>query len=240
MKIKHMFKSFISLFLALNCFTMVAQNQEKDSLVTQELDTIVYKTAYGLRLGVDLSKQIKPFLSNSYNSGIEFVADYRISKNFYIAAEIGFEDHTTVEDYTQSRADGSFARIGFNFNAYENWLDMNNEIFVGYRFGISSFDQTLESYTPNVNTNYFPGSLIDIPSTTTLSTQWSELMVGVKVETLKNLFVSATVSFKILMNTDEPENFKTLYSPGFNRLFETGTGFGFNYTLSYLIPFQKK
>jgi hypothetical protein len=42
------------------------------------------------------------------------------------------------------------------------------------------------------------------------------------------------------MYVKEPENFKSLYAPGFNRIFESGTGFGFNYTLTYLIPFQKK
>ncbi|MFQ3297909.1 MAG: hypothetical protein ACI921_001902, partial [Polaribacter sp.] len=29
-------------------------------------------------------------------------------------------------------------------------------------------------------------------------------------------------------------------SPGFNRIFESNTGFGINYTISYLIPFSKK
>ena len=35
------------------------------------------------------------------------------------------------------------------------------------------------------------------------------------------------------MAVKEPDNFKTLYAPGFNRIFESGTGFGFNYTISY-------
>ena len=43
-----------------------------------------------------------------------------------------------------------------------------------------------------------------------------------------------------MMRVTDPENFKSLYAPGFNRIFETGTGFGFNYTLTYLIPFKKK
>ena len=43
-----------------------------------------------------------------------------------------------------------------------------------------------------------------------------------------------------MMSVKDPDNFKTLYAPGFNRVFETGTGFGFNYTLTYLIPFKKK
>ena len=65
-------------------------------------------------------------------------------------------------------------------------------------------------------------------------------MLGFKVETFKNLFLSASFSYKIALSVKEPDSFKTLYAPGFNRIFDTGTGFGFNYTISYLIPFSKK
>ena len=235
-----MLKYFINLILIFSVATSLAQEQNSDSLQNKPLDSLNYKTAYGLRLGIDLSRFVKPYVAVGYNSGIEFVADYRIFKAFYIALEAGFEDHTTQEDYTTSNAKGNFLRIGFNYNAYKNWLDMNNEIFVGYRYGLSMFDQTLISYTPNVNSIYFPGNLIDDGAVSSLSTHWSELMVGIKVETFSNVFLSASVSFRVLMNTDEPENFKTLYSPGFNRLLESGTGFGLNYTISYLIPFKKK
>ena len=73
-----------------------------------------------------------------------------------------------------------------------------------------------------------------------MNAHWSEFVFGIKVETFKNLFLSASVSYKVLMSAKEPENFKTLFSPGFNRIFESSTGFGFNYTISYLIPFKRK
>jgi histidinol-phosphate/aromatic aminotransferase/cobyric acid decarboxylase-like protein len=31
----------------------------------------------------------------------------------------------------------------FDFNSFENWLDMENMIYVGMRYGVSSFSQTL-------------------------------------------------------------------------------------------------
>ena len=205
-----------------------------------KVDSIVYKSAYGIRLGIDISKPIKSAIDGVY-SGFEIVGDYRVSKRFFIAAEFGFEEATTHEDYTNSSSKGNYARIGFNFNAYENWLDMNNEILLGYRYGFSFFDQTLNSYTPNVNNTYFPANTIVTPNTTSnLSAHWSELVVGIKAETFNNFFVSFSVSYKVLMSIKDPENFKSLYSPGFNRIFESSTGFGFNYTLSYLIPFTKK
>ena len=206
-------------------------------------DSVVYKSPYGLRLGIDISKPIKASFDKSY-SGFEIVGDYRISKRFFVAAEIGYEEENTVEDYSNSTAKGSYMRVGFNFNSYKNWLDMNNEIFLGLRYGVSFFDQTLNSYSHNVTDPnfgiYFPPNIVTTPQTASLNSHWTEFVIGIKTETFKNTFIGLSLSYKVLISSTEPDNFKTLYAPGFNRIFESGTGFGFNYTLSYLIPFKKK
>ncbi|WP_255402263.1 DUF6048 family protein [Tenacibaculum sp. SG-28] len=43
-----------------------------------------------------------------------------------------------------------------------------------------------------------------------------------------------------MISVEDQEGFKTLYTPGFNRVFASNTGFGFFYTVSYLIPFVNK
>jgi hypothetical protein len=203
-------------------------------------DSIANKTAYGLRLGIDISKPIMGVI-NSSSSGIEFVADYRIKKKWYIAAEFGIQEEITVEDYTNSTSKGSFYKIGINYNAYQNWLDMNNEIFVGFRYATSIFEQTLNSYSSNTGSDYFAGNTISTPITTKdLNAHWAEFVMGIKVETFKNLFLGFSFSYKIMFSLKHPDNFKTLYVPGFNSVFETETGFGFNYTVSYIIPFFSK
>ena len=218
---------------------MYAQEQAIE-VVAIEKDSTVYKTAYGLRIGADISKPILASFNSNY-SGFELVADYRINKRFYIAVEVGFEEKVSIEDYTNSTSKGNYIRIGFNYNAYDNWLDMNNEVFTGVRYGLGVFDQTLNSFIPNVNSLYFPSETIINPSTELgLTAHWTEFIVGIKVETFKNLFISTSISYKIVLAVDDQENFKTLFSPGFNRIFESGTGFGFNYSISYLIPFVNK
>jgi hypothetical protein len=239
-----MYKYFISICLLFVFAENYSQEQKKDSIISQEKDTVIYKTNYGLRLGMDLSRPLFSSLYSNYN-GLEIVADYRIKKNVYIAAEIGFEEKTSIEDYSNSTSKGNYIRLGLNYNAYDNWLDMNNEIFVGYRYGFSLFNQTLNNYTTNVsdmeNGSYFPAVLNTIgQASTSLNAHWSEFMIGIKAETLQNLFIGFSFSYKILMNVKDPKNFKTLFSPGFNRIFESNTGFGINYTISYLIPFSKK
>ena len=237
-----MYKYFISLSLVvLFINTSFAQNKPKK---TVKKDTITYKTGYGIRLGADISKPALALVDKSYK-GLELVGDYRISKNWYLAAELGYEKETTHEDFTISTAKGSFIRLGANYNAYQNWLDMNNEIFIGGRYGLALFDHSLDSYTPNVTNGntppYFPAQTTKTPiSETGLTAHWAEIQIGIKVETFKNLFLGAGFSYKIMVSLDDQTNFKTLYTPGFNRVFESSTGFGFFYTVSYLIPFVNK
>ena len=217
-----MFKYFINIIFLLTFVNVLSQVQPKDSLTTTQ-DDIVYKSPYGIRVGVDISKPIKASVDGNYNNGFEIIGDF-----------------------TNSTAKGSYIRLGVNYNLYENWLDMNNEIFGGFRYGFSIFNQTLHSFTPN-NVNgegngipYFSSNTIVSNTTSNLNIHWTEFLLGFKVETFKNLFFGASFSYKIAISIKEPENFKTLYAPGFNRIFDSGTGFGFNYTISYLIPFSKK
>lgn len=230
-------KFFISFLF---CIVFVDGFSQKQPKSEEKKDTIIYKTGYGLRVGIDISKPILSLIDKSY-SGFEIIGDYRISKNWYVATELGYEDEITFEDYTQSTSKGSYIRLGTNYNAYQNWLDMNNEIYVGGRYGFSLFDQTLNNYTPNVSTTYFPSEIRETPiETTGLTAHWLEFQLGIKVETFKNLFIGFHGSYKVAVSVDDPADFKTLYAPGFNRVFSSGTGFGFNYTISYLIPFVNK
>ncbi len=207
-------------------------------------DSISYKTAYGFRLGIDISKPIISALDETYN-GLELVGDYRISKNWYIATELGYETKETIELNSNSTSQGTFLRLGVNRNFYDNWLDMNNEIYFGARYGLAIFQQTLNEYTTNVTdlnfTDYFPSTTVT-PNTTEagLQAHWVEIQLGAKVETLNNLFVGISTAFKVALSVQDQTGFATLYAPGFNRVFTSKTGFGFNYTISYLIPFKKK
>lgn len=232
-----MYKYFISILFVFSISTAFSQILETPEA---KKNTTLYKTGYGFRAGIDISKPIKSTLDSEY-TGFEIVGDYRVAKNWYIATELGFEKETTIEDFTNSTAKGSYIRLGVNYNAYENWLDMNNEIYVGFRYGFSIFDNTVNSYTPNSGNTYFPATTVTTPfSESGLNAHWGEIQLGIKAETLKNLFLGFSVAYKIGIRIDNPTNFKALFTPGFNRVYENNTGFGFNYTISYLIPFTKK
>tara|TARA_R110000787_G_scaffold259559_1_gene364848 strand:+ start:3623 stop:4318 length:696 start_codon:yes stop_codon:yes gene_type:complete len=228
-------------FITSICFLFVLVSvSAQQSTDTTLKDSIVYKTNYGFRLGVDISKPIRGLLQEFY-SGLEFVGDYRISKYWYAAAEIGTEEFTSKEDFTNSTSKGNYIRLGVNYNSYKNWLDMNNEIFIGFRYGFATFEQTLNSYQINSGNTILPTETITTPITNDgLTAHWSELQIGIRSEIYNNLFLTFSGSYKIMVSITDPENFKTHYAPGFNRVYASNTGFGFNYSISYLIPFSKK
>jgi hypothetical protein len=206
----------------------------------QKTDTIKRTQSYGLRVGVDIMKPAVSFL-DSDKKGFELTGDVRFLRNYYAAVELGFEDVISTEDYMKFTTKGSFIKIGVNYNAYQNWVGMTNEIYFGGRYGFSFFSQTLNSYTPNAKGTYFEGEFLE-PNTEfkDLSAHWLEFVIGMKVETFKNLYLGTQISIKKIVSTKEPDNFKNLYIPGFNRVFLNDMGIGFNYSISYLIPIVKK
>ena len=209
------------------------------ALFGQEQDSIVIKDSYGLRVGIDLYNPVATFIDDN-RKGLELVADYRISKKWYVAAELGYIDNTRKEDFIDFTTSGQYIKAGVDYNAYENWLDMENLIYIGFRYGYSTFSQTLNSAVINANSD-LPQQAIDTPiDYDGLNAHWAEFIVGVKAEVLNNLFLGFSFSGKKMISTKEPDNFKNLFVPGFNRVFLNNSGFGINYTVSYLIPIYKK
>ena len=202
-------------------------------------DTVKYKDRYGFRVGIDIFQPVYSLFDED-TKGLEFVGDYRITKRFFIAAELGFSEATTKEDYFEFYTNGQYIKAGADFNAYKNWIGMENMIVVGLRYAFSTFDQTLNEYTINADP-FLPNQTITTPVTyDTLNAQWIELVLGLKAEILHNVFMGFSFRWNTMISSKEPENFKNLYIPGFNKVYLNNNGFGFNYTISYLIPFYRK
>ncbi|WP_456867499.1 DUF6048 family protein [Galbibacter sp. BG1] len=227
--------------------TIVADSIATDTISTKEIvkDSVVYKQRYGLRVGIDLSKPLRSILDDNYR-GLEIVGDFRISHNFYVAGELGNEEKTTQEDNFNFTTSGSYLKLGFDWNTYENWYGMENIINLGIRFGLSTFDQTLNEYqiyTPNQFWNEADSGLTGgdmLGEYSGLNAQWTEIVLGIKVELIRNIFLSGSVRLNYLINQTEANQFPNLYIPGFNKVTDGSKfGVGYNYTLTYLIPLFK-
>jgi len=214
---------------------IIQDNNVKDSINLNQ-------KKYGLRLGVDLIRVVKPFVDDDFETGFEINADYRIKKNLFISGEIGIDERTTETDFLSSTASGSYIKAGVDINLYDNWPGADNLIYAGFRAGYSTFDQTINSFTIfNTDQTFTPAESTEPIELNGLDAIWGEVIFGAKAEVLPNLYLGVNVQFKILLTETEPDNFENLYIPGYNRTFDTGAfGFGFGYNISYLIPFKKK
>ncbi|MFE3866655.1 DUF6048 family protein [Flavobacterium sp. LS2P90] len=209
----------------------------KDSIVIVPVKT----DRYGVRVGVDLYKLTRALYDKNYK-GIEFVGDYRLTKKYFLAAELGNENKTTDDTRLNSTTKGSYLKAGFDYNAYQNWLNMENIISVGLRYGFSTFSQQLNSYKI-YNANPYFGEVPPIPSGQKfngLTASWIEVVAGVKAKVFDNVFVGFSLQLKRLVSNKEPDNFENLYIPGFNRTYNGDFGVGFNYTVTYFVPIYKK
>ncbi|MBK0368869.1 DUF6048 family protein [Flavobacterium agrisoli] len=252
---KHILKYFFSFWLLSCSFGIRAQ--VKDTLTIQtdsfpvtavtpeavpELVQDTIKThRYGLRVGVDLFKLTRAFWDHNYK-GIELVGDYRLSKRYFLAAELGSENKTTEDDRLTSNSKGQYIKAGFDYNTYENWLDMENIISIGLRYGFSTFSQELIDYKI-YNSHPYWGEMppkASGQSYSGLNASWIEVNMGLKAKVFNNIFVGFSVQLKGLVTNNTPGEFDNLYIPGFNRTYDGRFGVGFNYTVSYFIPIYKK
>jgi hypothetical protein len=264
---KHTLKYFFSIWFLMSLFLVQAQDTipnktsserkkiegeipetpkqaKAKSLSATKTDTIipVKKDRYGLRVGVDLYKLTRGLYDSNYK-GIEFVGDYRLTKKYFLAAELGSEDKTTEDDRLNTTTKGTYIKAGFDYNGYENWLNMENIISIGLRGGFSTFNQRLNSYK-TYNAYPYWGEMPWKPSGEEfkgLTASWLEVVAGVKVKVVNNLFVGFSLRLNVLITDKKPsDNFENLYIPGFNRTYAGNFGAGFNYTVTYFVPLYKK
>lgn len=223
-----------------------AQITTKDTLTVKKDTVATKKVPFGLRVGVDLFKLSRSAFDSNYR-GLEIVGDFPVTRKHYVAVELGNEKKTVQEDKLNFTTNGSYLRLGFDFNGYENWTGMNNQIYIGLRYGFSTYSQTLNSYTIYYPNSYFPTPVIAKNlEFNGLTAHWTEVVAGVKAEMFKNFYMGFSFRLNYLITqsklsapNETPNSFESLYIPGFNRTYGGKFGVGFNYTLSYTIPLFK-
>lgn len=211
----------------------------------QPKDTVVYKQRYGIRAGIDLSKLLISNLNDDY-TGIEIVGDYRLTQKLYLAAELGNEKKTKQEDLYNFTTSGSYIKLGVDYNTYENWLSMDNSIYIGGRYAFSTFSQTLNNYQIFETNRYwspdnFTTGLTSGKEFNGLNASWLEFVLGIKAELFANIYLGGSVRLAYLISDKASDEFPNLWIPGFNKITDDSKfGVGYNYSITYLLPLYKK
>jgi len=241
MKKKQIYIFIFSLFSINFIVGQENKNKEIDSVAIKEKLINIDK----LSIGVDLYKPIYSSINND-DLSYELITSLRIIKDFSIAAEIGLLDKYIEDENVNFTSTGEYLKFGFDYNLFNNWPGMDNSIYLGLRFATSSFNNKIKNYTVRNPDSYWSNNILTDFETINHSNQnanWIEFLVGIKVETIKNIYFGISLRLNRLISNSSPNNFTNLYIPGFNKVTDDNSwGSGFNYTLTYSLPlkFNKK
>ncbi len=242
MKQLHTFLFFFNILVISGIYSQDKQTKSQDSVPRiSARDTLPPAEKYGLRAGVDIARLVRSAVDNNY-TGFEIEGDYRIHRKIYIAGEFGNESLIRDEENINVEGSGTYIRAGFDYNVYDNWYGMQNSIYVGLRYGFSTFSQELNEYTIFTDNNFFGTDRItDSIKQDGLNAGWLEFVFGLEVELISNIYLGASLSLRTLVNESKPDGFDNLYIPGFGKTNDfNNIGVGYNYTISYLIPIAKR
>ena len=204
-----------------------------------------------LRLGIDIFKPVKTNLDENFQ-GLEIVGDLKINRRIFIAAELGSEKKTQQTEQINFTTNGSYIKLGVDYNFFNNWKGMDNSLFVGIRISNSIHSHKVNEYVlyenysaVDIKNSYFERAIIKdgglIGKREQINSNWVEVLFGTKVEVFNNFYIGASIRLHRLLNNPQPENFGNLYAPGFNKIVDDNRfGASFNYTLNYRLPFSIK
>ncbi len=237
MKKKQIYIFIFSLFSINFIVGQQIENKETDSIVVKKKLINIDK----LSIGIDLYKPIYSSI-NDDDLSYELITSLRIFEDFSIASEIGSLDKFVEDENVNFTSTGDYLKFGFDYNLFNNWTGMDNSIYLGMRFATSSFNNKIDSYTLRNPDSYWSNNVLDNYETINHSNQnanWIELLVGIKVETIKNIYLGISLRLNRLLSNTAPNNFNNLYIPGFNKVTDDNSwGSGFNYTLTYSLPLK--
>ncbi len=215
-------------------YSLSAQ-QQTDSIAKDSI--IKPKQPVKIRLGFDIGKYVWAKLNQS--ESVDFYIDANFYKNYFVVLSYGHENHLTDNNLLNYHTTGSYYKLGLMYNLYDNWLDMDNDIDIGFNYAYARFDYLLHSYRINQpGAIYVPEPVEVEQAFNNNKAQWFELYAQIQVETLKHIYLGYNVGVKYLINYSDIDNFTVTYIPGFfNRNTYSRFGFGMQYFISYRLTF---
>lgn len=222
--------AFISSFLlCVISFSGFAQKSEKKT-TTENAIILNSVTIHG-----DIASIAGSALSNgetySYEAGIQ--AD--VKHEFYPVFELGFAGANKIStDNINFSTNAIFGRIGVDVNLLKPKKDekpTNNLLLAGFRLGMSSFPYSISNV--QISDNYWNETQTIGFENVSSTKIWYEIVLGLKVEITKNIFMGWSVRSKNMLSQDITGNPSPWFIPGFGT--NTGSNWGFNYTLGYKI-----
>jgi len=195
------------------------------------------QTRNSLGIGIDLSPLIiTAFEPERVGFGVSL--DYKFEKNFFAVIEGGLLNYNIKHTAYNYKLNGIYALAGVDYNVLKDEIRVDNDIlFVGLRYGFSSFQHETENITMG---NYW-GNFVGSFENQQLYAHWVEMTGGLKAELFfaKNIFIGWTLRAKILLPDKNNKYLEPYIIPGYGKT-EKSFRFGISWFISYRIPFKKR
>ena len=193
------------------------------------------KRITGPRLGIDVSGLVWQYVQPGRLS-VAASVDYEIMPAIYAAGEMGRLQINRDQDIFHYQSTGYFGKIGADYNFLQHQFSETTRydmIYGGLRFGAARYSHRADDIT--IQDDYWgssPGS--NIPEHT-MWAYWSELVAGLRVEALKNLFLGWSIRAQLMISRDRDPRMSTWMIPGYGEA-QQSTSLSFTYSISYRIP----
>lgn len=215
----------ISCFLFLEPSLLIAQEKKSAEQPKPILN--------GITVQLDVASVASTLLLSSDSYSLEGGVSMDIKHKYYPVIEFGFSG---CDKYSNNdihyKTNAPFGRIGLDFNLIKQKPDSkptNNSFIGGIRLGFSNY--LFDVNNVKISNDYWGDTEVINYNNLSATKIWYEIVAGVKVEVIKNIYMGWTVRNKHLINQDSEGDVSSWYIPGFGK---NGTSiWGFNYSIGY-------
>lgn len=172
----------------------------------------------------------------------EFNADTDVHQ-YFVALDYGFAS-TKRSDNSNTflyQNHGHYLRVGADINLLPQ-DEFGNVIFVGLRYGRSLFSDELTFSQARSSPYYAPIQSADLPrelKNSSLQMGWGEVVMGVKIQLVKQLYIGFTGRIKFGSTIQGVDQLIPFEVPGYGTYAKKNV-FGLNYVVYYRFRFRDK
>ena len=211
--------------LIISNFSAIAQQTEK-------VDTVPWWN--GFRVELDVAAPIFTVIGISESYATEGAVQFNLKRKYFPVVELGvsgIKNKTSVNGAIFS-TDGMFGRAGADINLLKQKPGKpltDNLFLVGGRVGMSSFSYDLMNVT--IADDYWGTTVVRDYPNTPATKWWFEVVVGMRVEIVRNVFLGWSVRNKHFFRAETGGEIYPYFVPGYG-ISQSGN-WAFNYTVGY-------
>lgn len=195
------------------------------------------KRVVGPNIGYDVSQIAKGYFYPGYSAHV-LSLDYEIDYLYYPVIEAGLFDLNKDQESMNYSSDGRFVKLGMDYNVIGiqgPWdYDM---LFGGARIGVAQYNHSARDIV--IENNYWGDYQADNIETNRLNALWLEIVAGLKVEVLTNVFFGWSFRGQLMIAKNKDDNIPPYIIPGYGKG-DNSINIGIQYFISYRFPIIKK